>query len=69
MSPEFNELLVQKRPEALAILAHYAILLHWSRQLWVIKDGGEFLIKAIVKYLGSYWEPWMAYPLSVIAET
>lgn len=69
ISPEFTELLLQKRPEALAILAHFAVLLHWRRALWIINDGGMYLIKAIVRYLGSYWKHWLALPLSVLEET
>jgi len=69
VSLEYTELLLQKRPEALAILAHYAVLLHWRRSLWVIKDGGIFLIEAIMRYLGSYWEHWLAYPASQILDS
>lgn len=68
LSPEFTELLLQKKPEALAILAHYAVLLHWRRSLWIIKDGGRFLIESIRRYLGSYWDPWLAFPISVLPE-
>ena len=68
ISPEFTELLLQKRPEALAVLAHYAVLLHWRRNLWIIKDGGMFLMESIMRYLGSYWEHWLAFPISVLRE-
>jgi len=62
VSFEFTELLLQKLPEALAILAHYAVILHWKRNLWIVKDGGIFLIEAIMRHLGSYWEPWLDFP-------
>lgn len=68
ISPEFTELLLQKKPEALAVLAHYAVLLHWRRDLWIINDGGIFLINSIVRHLGSYWEPWLALPISILQE-
>ena len=32
--PEFTRLLADKRPEALIVLAHYALLLHYGRRLW-----------------------------------
>jgi hypothetical protein len=66
ISQEFIELLRQKRPEALAILGNYAVLLHWRRDLWIFGDGGRFLIESIAKYLGSYWEHWLAFPMSVL---
>jgi len=59
---EYAELVLQRRPEALAILAHYAILLHRYRDSWMIGDGGRYMIKAITRYLGSYWAPWLASP-------
>lgn len=62
VSSEYTELILQRRPEALAILAHYAILLHRYRNSWMIGDGGRYMIEAITKYLGPYWEPWLAAP-------
>lgn len=63
---EFTELILQRKPEALAILAHYGVLLHQRRDFWIIQDGGEFLISAIVRYLGSYWEHWLELPMSIL---
>lgn len=65
---EFTELLLQRKPEALAILAHYGVLLHSRMDLWIIKDGGKFLIQTIVKYLGSYWETWLHLPINILQE-
>ncbi|KAK0109946.1 hypothetical protein ONS95_002613 [Cadophora gregata] len=59
---EYAELVLQRRPEALAILAHYAILLHRYRDSWMIGDGGRYMIEAITRYLGPYWGPWLASP-------
>jgi hypothetical protein len=68
ISPEFADLLLLRKPEALAILAHYAVLLHWRRDLWLINDGGKFLIDSITRYLGSPWQSWLELPASVLAE-
>ncbi|KAH6720196.1 hypothetical protein BKA61DRAFT_231549 [Leptodontidium sp. MPI-SDFR-AT-0119] len=62
VSTEYAELVLQRRPEALAILAHYAVLLHWYRDSWMVGDGGRYLIEAITKHLGPYWEEWLASP-------
>ncbi|EPE36475.1 hypothetical protein GLAREA_05813 [Glarea lozoyensis ATCC 20868] len=66
ISLEFTNLLLQNRPEALSILAHYAVLLHWRRDLWIVRDGGRFLIESIKRYLGSFWEQWLAFPISAL---
>lgn len=68
MSPGFADLLLLRKPEALAILAHYAVLLHWGSDLWLVNDGGKFLIESIMGYLGSHWEGWLELPHSVLLE-
>ncbi|KAL2850186.1 hypothetical protein BJY01DRAFT_135967 [Aspergillus pseudoustus] len=62
LSVEYTDMLVQRRPEALVILAHYAISLHACREMWVFGDGGEFLIRSIDRYLGGEWAEWMEWP-------
>lgn len=63
---EFSSLLSQGIAEALIILAHYAVLLHAHRWLWVIGDGGEFLIRSISRSLDPIWAKWLEWPVSVI---
>ncbi|KAJ0166471.1 Lysine biosynthesis regulatory protein LYS14 [Colletotrichum tanaceti] len=62
----FINVLRQRRPEALVILAFYAVLLHWCRGFWIFADAGEFLIRAVASHLGDYWSEWLAFPLSVL---
>lgn len=66
VSDEYMEALIARRPEALVILAHYAVLLHGIRDSWLFCDSGSFLIQAINSYLGPEWEEWMAFPNSVL---
>lgn len=66
VNEKYVNFLKQRRPEALVILAYYAVMLHWSRDFWVYKDGGQYLIRAITAYLGSHWERWLAWPNSVL---
>ncbi|KAL1966365.1 hypothetical protein VTN77DRAFT_4507 [Rasamsonia byssochlamydoides] len=63
---EFVDLLMHRRPEALVILAHYAVLLHDCREIWIFGSGGKYLIESITSYLGKYWAEWMAWPNSVL---
>ncbi|TQN64926.1 Lysine biosynthesis regulatory protein LYS14 [Colletotrichum shisoi] len=62
----FIDVLKQRRPEALVVLAFYAVLLHWCRDFWIFADAGEFLIRAVASHLGDYWSEWLAFPLSVL---
>jgi hypothetical protein len=67
VTSEYTELLTQRRPEALMILAYYAVLLYQHRELWVLGDAGQFLIESITSYLGTYWDKWLAWPYDIIA--
>lgn len=62
---EYVELLEQRRPEALIILAYYAVVLHQRRRFWAINDAGQFLIKGISAHLGKHWDQWLAMPNSI----
>lgn len=64
---EFVEALSARRPEALIILAYYAIMLHRRKQFWAVGDAGQFLIKHIAAHLGNHWNDYLDLPLSAIA--
>lgn len=68
ISPEFLDLIRQQQAEALVILAHYAVLLHSGRDLWMLGDGGQFLIVSICGRLGSKWERWLKFPKGALRE-
>ncbi|KAL2852095.1 hypothetical protein BJY01DRAFT_232704 [Aspergillus pseudoustus] len=59
---EFINLLRQHRPEALVILAHYAVLLYNIKDVWVVGDVGEFIIRSIAASLGPFWRRWLVWP-------
>ncbi|WYZ36885.1 hypothetical protein EsH8_II_000391 [Colletotrichum jinshuiense] len=64
----FVDVLKQRRPEALVILAYYAVLVHWCRGFWLFADAGQFMIRSISAHLGDYWAEWLAFPNSVVEE-
>lgn len=66
VSPEMTALLTDKQPEALVLLAYYAVLLHYGRDLWQVKGAGTFVFNLIDGYLGAEWGPWLQYPREVI---
>lgn len=59
---EFTYLLEERRPEALVVLAFFAIILHRHRSSPLIADSGRYLFRLIDEYLGSRWYAWLALP-------
>lgn len=68
-SDGYLDLLDQRRPEALALLAHFAVLLDRRNKSWVIRDAGSRLLGHIRAYLGKRWDPWLEWPCAVVAES
>jgi len=64
--PEYLELVAERRPEALIILAYYVALLHFHQQSWVVGEIAPLLINAINDNLGVYWRHWMLWPNNII---
>lgn len=64
--PSYVYLVIEKRPEALAILAHYLALLHQARDCWVVGNAGSFLVRSISKHLGKDWAEWLAWPNQMV---
>ena len=64
----YVELLNQRRPEALVVLAYYAVLLHRERMYWSIGGTGSYLIRSITSNLGEYWAEWLEWPNRVLME-
>lgn len=63
---EYVDLLAQRRPEALILLAYYAVILHSRRKFWAIDDAGQFLMNGISAHLGKHWERWLEEPVSMM---
>ncbi|KAI0537385.1 hypothetical protein GGR58DRAFT_348300 [Xylaria digitata] len=66
ISTEYLQMLRERQPEALVIMAYWAVLLHYERDFWIFGHGGRFLIEVISKYLGPSWDKWMALPRDII---
>jgi hypothetical protein len=62
----FQDHLDQRRPEALIILAYYAVVLVFYEECWVVGDSGPCLIRAISSHLGPHWSRWMQWPASFL---
>ncbi|KAI1763476.1 hypothetical protein GGR53DRAFT_497272 [Hypoxylon sp. FL1150] len=66
ISLEFLDLLKRREPEALAIMAHWAVLLHYGRDFWVFDNEGRYLVEAISTILGPSWDEWLEWPRHVV---
>ncbi|GKU06296.1 hypothetical protein FLAG1_09916 [Fusarium langsethiae] len=60
VSPEYVELVDQRQPIALIILAYWALLLHYEGEFWVFKNSGQRLVTSVSDHVGPYWDKWLA---------
>ncbi|KAJ5280616.1 Protein of unknown function DUF3468 [Penicillium angulare] len=58
----YPELVAERNPFALVILAHYAVVLHHLRDSWWMGDWGIRLLKEIVDELEPEWRDLIAWP-------
>ncbi|KAM5385348.1 hypothetical protein ACJZ2D_000989 [Fusarium nematophilum] len=66
VNDEYVGFLKQRQPEALVILAYYAVMLYRCRDFWIFGDGGEYLIRSISAHLGAHGADWLAWPNSFL---
>ena len=64
---KFIEMLSNRAPEALIILAHYCVVLHHLDDYWWIKGWAAHLIQNIYAELDSSFHGWIQWPSDVIA--
>jgi hypothetical protein len=68
VKPEYGDALAARRPEALVILAHWAMLLWRYRETWLFGDSGAYILGSVVGFLGTEWESWLEGPRRVIQD-
>jgi hypothetical protein len=66
LTPDFANLLSAMRPEALVILAYYAQLLHYARDLWQVRDASTYIFGLVYDCIDESWRPWLEEPRRVI---
>ncbi|KAH8701569.1 hypothetical protein BGW36DRAFT_101330 [Talaromyces proteolyticus] len=64
---EFKHELIRLSPKALIILAHYAVLLYYQRELWLLGDSGRLLVESIHRNIDIYWMQWLEWPMMEIS--
>lgn len=65
--PEYTELLVARRPEALVIFAYYGAMIHcYHRDLWLVGESGKHIIELVTRSLGEDWTHWLQWPHQIV---
>lgn len=68
VNTRFVDMVDEKRPRALVIMAHYFALLAMLRGFWWVGDAGPREVRAIVKELPLEWQPSLAWPLEILKD-
>jgi hypothetical protein len=58
----YTDLLVQRRPEALLILGHFAVILHRLRASWNVGGAGQHLLSVVEYHLEESWHTALSWP-------
>ncbi|KAM0244018.1 hypothetical protein ACHAP5_006682 [Fusarium lateritium] len=59
-------LLQQRQPPALILFSLFGALLHGLNDFWYLKGWGKAIVEVVEDVLGSYWKPWLSWPLEVV---
>ncbi|KAF1950023.1 hypothetical protein CC80DRAFT_510016 [Byssothecium circinans] len=62
ISPRFVELLSDKQPGALIILAHYGVLLGRNRRYWFLEDVDVLMLSISDAFVPNEWKGWLDWP-------
>jgi len=63
VSQEYMELLFDRRPEALVLLAYFCVLLKKLDSCWYFKGLGGALLEGIQEELAVEWRPWIQWAI------
>ncbi|KAF4434521.1 Sterol uptake control 2 [Fusarium acutatum] len=70
LAPEaYFSLLQQRQPPALILFSFFGAMLHRLNHYWFMEGWGKATVEAIADILGSYWRPWISWPLRVIHDS
>jgi hypothetical protein len=65
--PRFCEMVEERCPQALVIVAVYCVLLKRIEELWWIRGKAENLLQAVKRELGGWqWDEWLEWPVKEV---
>ncbi|RYP41685.1 hypothetical protein DL767_000890 [Monosporascus sp. MG133] len=62
----YFKLLHQRQPPALILFAYFGALLHGLNEYWFLEGWGRDIVEVVDELLGSYWRPWISWPIEVV---
>jgi hypothetical protein len=66
LPPKFVDLLNEKQPEALIILAHYCVIVHWGEKgehtVWFLMGWGRYMFETVRDLLPPSWHQHLEWP-------
>ena len=66
VTPQYVELLSEKQPAALIILAHYAVLLGRTPQYWFLEGVASQILDVANALVPAEWSAWLDWPKSQV---
>jgi hypothetical protein len=69
ISQRYIELMSERKPEALVVLAHYCIMLKMIDSFWFMKGCATRLLEQCRRDLSKDWHPHIEWPVSVVGLT
>ena len=66
VSEKYIVLLEQQRPQALVLLAHFAILLNRVQDCWWIEDIAPHIVTSVALILGTERRSWISWPIRAV---
>ena len=70
LSPKFLDLLSEKQPEAMVILAHYCVLINWAEtnvdETWFIAGWAKYMLETIKESIPNTWQEQLLWPIMMI---
>lgn len=68
LPPKFLDMLSEKQPEALVILAHYCVLIYWGeiQDTWFLVGWARYMLDTIKELTPMQWHEHLRWPDSII---
>jgi hypothetical protein len=66
VSDLYVELLTERQPGSLIILAHYAVLVHRSKRYWYLDGVAEQILNITDAFVPTEWKTWLEWPRAQI---
>ena len=71
LPPKFLDLLSEKQPEAMVILAHYCVLINWgetkTEDTWFIAGWAKYMLETIRESIPDVWQEQLTWPTIMIS--